>query len=285
MAPNLNIAALARRTGVPADTIRKWEQRYGVLRPERTTGGQRRYSEEDVARVEWLKARLSEGYRIGEAATLLGSVPLATPASPDELREALAGAVVQNDLPSLIALVDQALALNQLEDALTDVLAPALAAVGESWEAGEISVAQEHLASGVVRAHLERLLADSRAAIRGTAVLACAPGERHELGLLMLAVLLRADGWQVAYLGADTPVGDAVALAEESGARLLCFSATMVESGDRVHDELAGARLPEGLQVVVGGAGIEKEVARELGVRYLNGDLRRSVGAIRKLAP
>jgi len=285
MAPNLNIAALARRTGVPADTIRKWEQRYGVLRPERTTGGQRRYSEEDVARVEWLKARLSEGYRIGEAATLLGSVPLATPASPDELREALAGAVVQNDLPSLIALVDQALALNQLEDALTDVLAPALAAVGESWEAGEISVAQEHLASGVVRAHLERLLADSRAAIRGTAVLACAPGERHELGLLMLAVLLRADGWQVAYLGADTPVGDAVALAEESGARLLCFSATMVESGDRVHDELAGRRLPEGLQVVVGGAGIEKEVARELGVRYLNGDLRRSVGAIRKLAP
>jgi len=256
-----------------------------VLRPERTTGGQRRYSEEDVARVEWLKARLSEGYRIGEAATLLGSVPLATPASPDELREALAGAVVQNDLPSLIALVDQALALNQLEDALTDVLAPALAAVGESWEAGEISVAQEHLASGVVRAHLERLLADSRAAIRGTAVLACAPGERHELGLLMLAVLLRADGWQVAYLGADTPVGDAVALAEESGARLLCFSATMVESGDRVHDELARARLPEGLQVVVGGAGIEKEVARELGVRYLNGDLRRSVGAIRKLAP
>ena len=285
MAPNLNIAALARRTGVPADTIRKWEQRYGVLRPERTTGGQRRYSEEDVARVEWLKARLSEGYRIGEAATLLGSVPLATPASPDELREALAGAVVQNDLPSLIALVDQALALNQLEDALTDVLAPALAAVGESWEAGEISVAQEHLASGVVRAHLERLLADSRAAIRGTAVLACAPGERHELGLLMLAVLLRADGWQVAYLGADTPVGDAVALAEESGARLLCFSATMVESGNGVHEELAGRRLPERLQVVVGGAGIEKEVARELGVRYLNGDLRRSVGAIRKLAP
>jgi len=284
MAPNLNIAALARRTGVPADTIRKWEQRYGVLRPERTTGGQRRYSEEDVARVEWLKARLSEGYRIGEAATLLGSVPLATPASPDELREALAGAVVQNDLPSLVALVDQALALNQLEDALTDVLAPALAAVGESWEAGEISVAQEHLASGVVRAHLERLLADSRAAIRGTAVLACAPGERHELGLLMLAVLLRADGWQVAYLGADTPVGDAVALAEESGARLLCFSATMVESGNGVHEELAGRRLPERLQVVVGGAGIEKEVARELGVRYLNGDLRRSVGAIRKLA-
>ena len=284
MSPNLNIAALARRTGVPADTIRKWEQRYGVLRPERTTGGQRRYSEEDVARVEWLKARLSEGYRIGEAATLLGAVPLAAPASPAALREALSGAVVRNDLASLITLVDQALALNQLEDALTDVLAPVLAGVGESWEAGEISVAQEHLASGVVRAHLERLLADSRAAIRGTAVLACAPGERHELGLLMLAVLLRADGWQVAYLGADTPVGDAVVLAEQSGAQLLCFSATMRESGDRVQDELDGRTLPDQLDVVVGGPGIPKDIVLAMGVRHVNGDLRRSVGAIRKLA-
>jgi methanogenic corrinoid protein MtbC1 len=284
MASNLNIAALARRTGVPADTIRKWEQRYGVLRPERTTGGQRRYSEEDVARVEWLKARLGEGYRIGEAATLLGAVPLAAPASPDALREALAGAVVRNDLASLITLVDQALALNQLEDALTDVLAPVLAAVGDSWEAGEISVAQEHLASGVVRAHLERLLADSRAAIRGTAVLACAPGERHELGLLMLAVLLRADGWQVAYLGADTPVADAVALADQSGARLLCFSATMRDSADRVQHELDERTLPEHLEVVVGGRGMTKDVARELGVSYVNGDLRGSVGALRKLA-
>src|SRR4051794_41287273 len=66
--PNLNIAALTQRTGVPSDTIRKWEQRYGVLHPERTPGGQRRYSERDVARVEWLKERLHEGYRIGEAA-------------------------------------------------------------------------------------------------------------------------------------------------------------------------------------------------------------------------
>jgi len=82
MAPTLNIAAFARRTGVPPDTIRKWEQRYGVLRPERTTGGQRRYSEEDVARVEWLKARLGEGYRIREAAALLGSAPLAAAATP-----------------------------------------------------------------------------------------------------------------------------------------------------------------------------------------------------------
>ena len=70
MTPTLNIAALHRRTGVSPDTIRKWEQRYGVLHPDRTAGGQRRYSEEDVARVKWLKARIEEGYRIGEAAAI-----------------------------------------------------------------------------------------------------------------------------------------------------------------------------------------------------------------------
>src|SRR5213078_2548473 len=101
----------------------------------------------------------------------------------------------------------------------------------EQWRRGALTVAQEHLASSTVRSALQRLLADARGCVRGVAVLACAPGERHDIGLLMLAVLLRADGWQVAYLGADTPVGDAVALAEESGARLLCFSATMRESG------------------------------------------------------
>src|SRR5918998_4819726 len=87
-----NIAALARRTGVAPDTLRKWEQRYGILRPTRTAGGQRRYSELDVARVEWLRDRLSEGYRIGEAATLLAASPEAA-RTADELRDALVRAV------------------------------------------------------------------------------------------------------------------------------------------------------------------------------------------------
>ena len=52
----LNIQAIARRTGVPAATLRKWEQRYGVLRPERTAGSHRRYSERDVLRAEWVEA-------------------------------------------------------------------------------------------------------------------------------------------------------------------------------------------------------------------------------------
>jgi methanogenic corrinoid protein MtbC1 len=86
-------------------------------------------------------------------------------------------------------------------------------------------------------------------------VLTCAPGERHEIGLLMLAILLRADGWQVSYLGADTPVADAAALSTGLGASILCFSAGTRATVMRLRRELDGVRLPAALQVLVGGRG------------------------------
>ena len=261
MTPSLNIAALTKRTGVPPDTIRKWEQRYGVLHPERTTGGQRRYSELDVARVEWLKARLEEGYRIGEAAALLGEGALVA-RTPDELRKAFAEAASTSDVRALSTVVDQALALGPIDEAFENVLAPALVDIGDRWERGELTVAQEHLASSTVRAGLQRLLADARASVRGVVVLACAPGERHEIGLLMLAVLLRADGWQVAYLGPDTPIDDAVSLARDLDASVLGFSATSATYARGLRRGLRAARVPSTITVVLGGhAGDETDAA------------------------
>lgn len=261
MAPSLNIAALTRRTGVPSDTIRKWEQRYGVLHPDRTAGGQRRYSEQDVARVLWLQARLAEGYRIGEAAVLLGAGHSA-PSGSDELRAAFVEAAEASDSAALASIVGQALLLPH-ERAFADVLAPALVEIGERWRRGRLTIAQEHLASSSVRAGLQHLLADSRASVRGTAVLACVPGERHEIGLMMLAILLRADGWQVAYLGADTPVADATDLALQLDATLLCLSASSGAAAKTAHKELAAAELPSGLKVLVGGRGTESADALE----------------------
>jgi methanogenic corrinoid protein MtbC1 len=260
--PSLNIAALTQRTGVPSDTIRKWEQRYGVLHPERTSGGQRRYSQLDVARVEWLKERLHEGYRIGEAAALLGAGDQVA-RTVDELRNGIVAATIASDVDALGQLVDQALALSTLDESFIEVLTPALAEVGECWAAGSLSVAQEHLASATVRAALQKLLSDRRADVHGTAVLACAPGERHEIGLLMLAVMLRSEGWQVAYLGADTPFADAVALADELHATALCFSAASKESAQALDRELATTPTRDSLTVIVGGRGTETTDVRD----------------------
>jgi methanogenic corrinoid protein MtbC1 len=248
----LNIAALTRRTGVPPDTIRKWEQRYGVLHPARTPGGQRRYTEIDVARVEWLKARISEGFRIGEAAELLGAAGIA-PADGDELRQALVDGTRASDVDAVTAAVEQALLVLPADAAFADVLAPALVEIGELWSSGDLSVAQEHLASGAVRAALLRLLADRRGSVHGIAVLACAPGERHEIGLLMLAVLLRASGRQVAYLGADTPVEAAVELARELGASAILLSVTRRETAAALEAALRTLDVPERVRVLVGG--------------------------------
>src|SRR5690349_4605735 len=118
-APLLNIAALSRRTGVAADTLRKWELRYGVLRPIRTSGGQRRYSEQDVQRVEWLRDRISEGWRIGEAARVIEEATALALDEPTELRDALIAAVQESDAVGLASTLDQTFAVLPLDQALT----------------------------------------------------------------------------------------------------------------------------------------------------------------------
>ncbi len=280
--PGLNIAALARRTGVPPHTLRKWEQRYGVICPARTSGGQRRYGEGDVARITWLRDRLRDGYRISEAAALLAGSPV--PArTATELRAALAESASATNADAVEALLDQTLALLPLTEALEEVIRPALVVTGERWERGELTVAQEHMLSAAVRGRIVRLLADRRPAVRGHAVLACAPGERHELGLLMLAAMLCADGWGVAYLGAETPIRDALAFAGMSQARLLCLSVTMPQHIEALVDGLA-LRPRGGLHVVLGGAVASRDLARLAGARYVGDSVGRAVPALEKLA-
>ncbi len=283
-APLLNIAALSRRTGVAPDTLRKWEQRYGVLRPTRTEGGQRRYDETDVQRVEWLRDRIREGWRIGEAARVIDESSSAALDEPVELRDALIASVRDSDPVALSATLDQAFAVLTLDQALTDVVTPALRWTGEAWHRGELSIAQEHVLTAKVRAHLGKLIADGRGSAHGVAVLSCAPGEHHDIGLLMLAVMLRADGWRVEFLGADIPFESASAFAEQVGATILCISAARSESLEALKAALASAKRPREVALVLGGAAVTPESARELRATYANGRLDRTVARLRKLA-
>lgn len=256
----MNIQAVARRTGIPSATLRKWEQRYGVLKPERTAGSHRRYSERDVLRVEWLKARLAEGFRIGEAARLLGGDGAGVATDVAGLREEIVAAAVAPDAGRIVHALDQSFSLYPPADAIVQVIDPALERMGELWSSGEVTVALEHQLSELVRAKLRGLLNGTVRGPRGGAVLCCVPGERHELGLLSLAVLMNADGWSVAYLGADTPLANAAELADSIGAHVLCVSATMAENAHAAGDELAA--LEEGfpnLTIVRGGFGFGHE--------------------------
>jgi DNA-binding transcriptional MerR regulator len=275
----MNISALARRTGVAADTLRKWEQRYGILRPPRTEGGQRRYTEADAARVEWLRDRLAEGYRIGEAAALLGGSDVAPAQSAGELVDALYGAAVAADDRALARRLDQTFALFAIERACSAVVEPLLRRVGDGWASGELTVAHEHLVSEAIRGRLETRLTVARGGVRGVAVLACAPGERHELGLLVAGTLLRADGWQVAYLGADTPLDDVFMLAERLDAKLVGISVTMDE---HVSALLKGLRThrARAFELALGGQAVTAKVARTAHARYVDEDAGALVAAV-----
>src|SRR4051794_34220638 len=281
MTAGLNIAALSRRTGVAPDTLRKWEQRYQILRPSRTSGGQRRYDERDVARVEWLCERLREGYRISEAATLLGTADVAPTRAPQDHLQAILAAVDSGETSSVGLLVDQAFALHGVDTTLDEILHPLLKEIGDRWAAGDLSVAEEHLVSEAVRSRLGHLLADAGGGVHGSVVLACAPGEQHELGLMMLAIALRRDGWKVVYLGADTPFDAAVALAQRVSARLVAISLTTPERAAAFERDGAVQR---GIDVVLGGKAATPALAKRVGASYAGGPIAECVAALRAFA-
>ena len=279
MSAGLNIAALARRTGIAPDTLRKWEQRYQILQPDRTAGGQRRYTERDVARVEWLRERLDEGYRIGVAASLLGTVGVGPGRSPHDHLGGMLASLERGETSEIGLRLDQAFALLGVDETIEGVICPLLATVGRRWARGELTVAEEHLVSETVRSRLGHLLSDPGGGVRGIAVLLCAPGEQHELGLMTAAIALRGDGWKVVYLGADTPLADAVALAVRLSARLVGLSVAMREHAQA----LEKPAFPEGIALVVGGSGSSAALARRLGGAWAGPDLRGAVETVRAL--
>ena len=250
----------------------------------RTDGGQRRYTELDVARVEWLLARLADGYRISRAAALLGDGASPPPMCPGELLEGLKAAVAAGDHAAIARLLDQAFALHHVEEALIEVALPLLRWVGDGWAAGDLTVADEHLVTQELRGRMLRLLTDTHGGVNGVAVLLCGPGERHDLGLLMFGILLRADGWEIAYLGPDTPWSDAVALASRLSARLVAISVGMEEHADELRRAFAEVELPPDFRVVVGGAAACPVLAGDLGIQYVEPDLPKAVRELHQLA-
>ena len=221
-----------------------------------------------MARVEWLKARLDEGYRISEAARLIGGDRAAVPANAADLVEELVGATVATDLERIVRALDQTFSLLPADRAITEVAEPALKRVGDLWKEGEARIADEHYLTELTRARLRSLVDGGLPATRGLAVLCCVPDERHECGLVALAVLMHADGWGIVYLGADTPLAEAAALAAERGARLLCVSATMAAHARAAEPELRRlARRYQRMSFVRGGAAFGGEPAARAVVR------------------
>ena len=239
-APVYNIKAVAHLTGIAADTLRRWESRYGVMQPQRTAGGYRKYSARDVETILWLKSRIAEGLSISRACELLAQQGLESPPpaagpppSPPGARPMgvlvpeLLAAFRDADEPGANQVINEALALYGVEATVTGLIEPSLFEVGERWLRGEISVAQEHFASTVVRSRLANLFHSSPYHAQGPLILvACAPGELHEIGAQSLAVFLRRAGYRVVYLGQNVPQESLIGMVRALRPALVCCSAS-----------------------------------------------------------
>lgn len=267
----LRIGELSRRTGVAAELLRAWERRYGLLSPTRTSGGYRLYSTDDVRRVGRMRELLASGLSAAEAAraTLASPAPAPAPAAPADAGADLRTALENLDDAAAHAAFDRLLAEFAVGSVLENVVLPVLRDLGEGWARGEVSVAQEHFASNVVRG---RLLGLARGWDRGRgprAVLACPAGERHDLGLLAFGLALREHGWRITFLGGDTP-GDTLAetvadLAPAAVVLAAADAAPLEASADSLR-ELSGTPA-----VWIGGAGARRDLVTRAGARLLEG--------------
>lgn len=284
-----------QRTGVPATTLRQWERRYGMPRPTRNESGYRLYSSADLAQIEFLQARLSEGISISRAVQLcrdhFEAAPVAspTPASvpveggPDELATRLAHALLIPDHARAAEILADAHSRFSVEAVLMRVVQPALRDIGEMWERGEITVAHEHQASAFLRGRIAQLLdlAGPGGAWGPTVVAACGPEELHEFGLLMLAVIVRRMGIHVHYLGPNTPLGDLAVYARQVKANALLVSVNMPEALEALRAQLGDLR-DLGMPLYYGGAqfNLAPELALELGGEYLGPDAQAAANAL-----
>lgn len=174
------------------------------------------------------------------------------------------------------------------EELYDRVIAPAMVRIGELWETGELSVADEHLASCITASVLERHAETGGAASAAPlAVVASVPGDAHALAARMVADCLGAAGWRVLYLGGSLPADDLAVFARRRGARLLALSVALPEHVPALR-HLVGL-LEETVRpfVVAGGAGLRRAGvgAADLGVDALCEDLEALRGISRLLLP
>lgn len=288
---NLSIGALAQATGVPANTLRTWERRYGFPVAARTAGGQRVYAPEMVEHVRWVVRALDLGHRpahvltapLDELRTLVGegarspteprppgppfptSVPRAEGradgpgrAEAAERAEPWVALMRRLDGDGLESALTTECARLGLRAFVTEFVPGFLRAVGDAWAEGRIAPFQEHFASERLREMLARQwrpLADRN----GGPVGLCAglPGEHHVLGLHLVACTLALSGWRVIFLGGDTPVPDLAAAAAQGSAAAIFVSVSEAAEPEvaRAQLESLRARLAPGALLVVGGRG------------------------------
>jgi methanogenic corrinoid protein MtbC1 len=267
----LSIGALSAATGIPVETLRTWERRYGYPRPERKPSGHRVYPVAAVPRLRRVAEAIARGHRAAEvlrasdpALEQLLDVPMPQ-AAPSPTANRGRSTVEPGDLLGAAHAFDAGTLTRAFHDDwarlgplrfLEERAAPFLTALGIAWAEGRLDVRHEHFGSACLGDFLRtvRLPLDERA--HGPLIaLTTLPGETHGLGMQMAAVVLALAGWRVLVLGTETPAEQIVALAREAPLAAVALSLVKTDGRD-VADAIIRLRrqLPPTVAVLLGGA-------------------------------
>ena len=267
--PKYRIGAVSRLTGLSADVVRVWERRYGAIRPQRSDGGSRLYSDADIARLRRLRQAVELGHAIGQVAKLpeseldtLSSRNREAYSTIDETGDPykqtisrFLEAVSRMDVVSADDEISRAATLYPPRVIVKNIVIPVLTEIGDRWAHRDFGIAQEHIATNLIRnllSSLFRLYPPDASA--ETIVLATTSGERHEFGILTSALIAATRGWRVVYLGTELPAMEIVRTARIVKARVLAIS--VVTQNPQAYEEMKtiAENIPSLTRVWVGGA-------------------------------
>jgi len=266
------IKEFAALVGVQEDTLRAWERRYALLAPQRSAGGYRLYSPADERRIRSMQAHMTRGLAAAQAAALAvaeSTRDVVSPAEPAELLEALIAAAVAFDATRFDALLDAAFTRGAVAG-IRDVVLPLLGEIGRRWERRELTVGHEHFASHLIERRLLTMAQGWHAGPGALALLACAPGERHTLGLVCFGLLLADRGWRIAYLGADTPVDQVADMSATLSPAVVVLCA--LDPQHLAAEAHAITDLGRHHHTILAGSAATARLAEQLGVHHAEGD-------------
>ncbi len=266
------IRAVAKLTGISLDTLRAWERRYQAVTPQRGTRG-RLYSDADIRRLVLLKEAVENGYAIGQVASLTDSLlkeslggpglPAAAQArkavlagSASEILEPVLSAVEGFDYGGVNQQIGKLAVLLSARDFVHQVALPFMQAVGDGWHQGKFCVAQEHIATAVLRNVLGSLVYLKSSDDHSSRILFATPAdELHEFGILAAAILAAGCGLGIVYLGPNLPSEEILVAAKRCSPKAVVLGVTRDHPTSQVMQQVkfVARELPPTVELWVGG--------------------------------
>ena len=301
------IKVVSQMTGLSVFVIRAWEKRYNVVTPERTETNRRLYSEDDIEKLKLLNNAINLGHNIGGIANLsvseLRSIlehKHVTSSSTSELSKenfsdtesilrSSMEAVKTYDGKKLSTILLKASSKMSQPQLIENLIIPLVYEIGDLWHEGDIRVANEHLASAVIRSFLANLIEQHIPSENAPLIISATPrGQDHELGALIAGVTAASVGYKVIYLGPNLPVEEIAAVTDNLDAKVVALSLVYPNDDPQLKLDLVNLKkmLPEKISLIVGGraAGGYMDILDEIGAIKINNtkQLRVELEAIRE---